>query len=152
MTCEHSYVDDERSCFWTWDDTEGVWQSRSSKGRQLKRKRICGQKKTLLDDSKDVRARSQKAFIAIKRVVFVLSSHIKVQARIIPRTKARESSKKEKAKKKLILDLYFQPLKHLKKKDIAIPGNLMTGHPVSGLMILGLQLQDGMARKLTLLG
>ena len=45
-----------------------------------------------------------------------------------------------------------QLLKHLKKKDIAIPGNLMTGHPVSGLMILGLQLQDGMAREIILLG
>ena len=39
-----------------------------------------------------------------------------------------------------------QPLTHLKKKDIAMPGNLMTGLPVSGLMILGLQLQDGCAR------
>ena len=33
-----------------------------------------------------------------------------------------------------------------------MPGNLMTGLPVSGLMTLGLQLLDGLARKLTLLG
>ena len=46
----------------------------------------------------------------------------------------------------------FQPLKHLKNKNIAMPGNLMTGLPVSGLMILRLQLLDGIARKLTLLG
>ena len=32
------------------------------------------------------------------------------------------------------------------------PGSLMTGLPVSGLMILGLQLLDGTARELTPLG
>ena len=32
-----------------------------------------------------------------------------------------------------------------------MPGNLMTGIPVSGLMIFGLSLLDRMARKLTLL-
>ena len=36
---EEGYVDDERSCFWTWDDTEGVWKSRPYKGRQLKRRK-----------------------------------------------------------------------------------------------------------------
>ena len=41
-----------------------------------------------------------------------------------------------KGRKKLILNPDFQPLKHLKKKDVAMPGNLMTGLPVSGLMIL----------------
>ena len=35
---EQGYVDDERSCFWTWDDTEGVWQSKPYKGHQLKEK------------------------------------------------------------------------------------------------------------------
>ena len=35
---EQGYVDDERSCFWTWDDTECVWQSRPFKGRQMKRR------------------------------------------------------------------------------------------------------------------
>ena len=31
VTGEQSYVDDERSCFWTWDDTECVWQSNHSR-------------------------------------------------------------------------------------------------------------------------
>ena len=39
VTGEQGIVDDERSCFWTWDDTEGVWQYRPYKGRQLKRRR-----------------------------------------------------------------------------------------------------------------
>ena len=39
VTGEQGCVDDERSCFWTWDDTEGVWQSKPYKGRQLNRKR-----------------------------------------------------------------------------------------------------------------
>ena len=40
---------------------------------------------------------------------------------------------------------------HLKNKDVAMPGNLMTGLPVIGPIILGLQLPNGRARKLTLL-
>ena len=42
----------------------------------------------------------------------------------LPRTKARESPKKKKARKKVILNPDFHPLEHLKKKDIAMPGNL----------------------------
>ena len=42
---EQGYVDDERSCFWTWDDTECVWQSRPYKGRQLKRRQGKGKGK-----------------------------------------------------------------------------------------------------------
>ena len=72
--------------------------------------------------------------MAFRRVVFALTSQIKAQARIIPRTKARESSKKEEAKK-FIFNPDLQPLKHLKKKDVAMPWNLMTGLPVSGLMM-----------------
>ena len=82
---EQGYVDDERSCFWTSYDTEGVWQSRPYKGRQLKRRegtgngkhkgiskrsgraflgrafkhniQKCGQKRTLLSGTKDAKAR-----------------------------------------------------------------------------------------------
>ena len=90
--------------------------------------------------------------MALRRVVFALTSHIKAQARIIPRTKARESTNKEQARKKLILNPDFQPLMHLKKNGVAMPGSLMTGLPVRGLMILGLQLLDGTARELTPLG
>ena len=45
VTGEQGYVDDERSCFWTWDDTECVWQSRPYKGRQLKRRKGKGKGK-----------------------------------------------------------------------------------------------------------
>ena len=38
VTGEQGHVDDERSCFWTRDDTERVTQSRLFKGRWLKRK------------------------------------------------------------------------------------------------------------------
>ena len=72
----------------------------------------------LLGGPKDAKARKdcQKAMMPFRKVVFALTSQIKAQGRIIPRTKARESSKKEKARKKLILNLDFQLLKHLKKK------------------------------------
>ena len=45
VTGEQGYVD-ERSFFWTWDDTEGVWQSRPYKGRQLKRRNRKGKGST----------------------------------------------------------------------------------------------------------
>ena len=62
----------------------------------------CGQKRTLPGGPKDAKARKacQKAMMAFRRLVFVLTSQIKAQARMIPRTKARGSSKgkgKEKA-------------------------------------------------------
>ena len=116
MTGEQGYVDDERSCFWTWDDTEGVWQSRPYKVRV--RRGPC-----LLDQRTQRQERiAKKAMMTFRRVVFALTIQIKAQARIIPRTKERESSKKEKARKKLILNPDFQPLKHLKKKEKAMPG------------------------------
>ena len=55
----------------------------------------------------DVKARKdcQEAMMAFRRVVFALTSQVKAQStRMIPRTKARESSKKDKARKKLILN------------------------------------------------
>ena len=111
MTGEQGYVYDERSCFWTWDDAEGVWQSRQYKSRQLKRRKgkrngnhkgiskraeehslaknkhkilKCGQKRTLLGGTKDAKARKdcQKAMMAFRRVVFALTSQIKAQSRV----------------------------------------------------------------------
>ena len=45
--------------------------------------------------------------------------------------KGQRKVPKEKARKKLILNPGFQHLKRLKKKDIAMFGNLMTGLPVA---------------------
>ena len=36
---EQGYVDDEKSCCWTWDDNEYAWQSRPLKSRPLKRRK-----------------------------------------------------------------------------------------------------------------
>ena len=55
----------------------------------------CGQKRVLLGGPKDAKAR---------KVVFAITSQIKAQAKIISRTNARESHKKERARKKLILN------------------------------------------------
>ena len=38
VTDEQGDIDDERSCFWTWDDTECAWQSRPFKNRQVKKR------------------------------------------------------------------------------------------------------------------
>ena len=42
---EKSYIDDERSCFWTWDDNEYAWQSRPFKGREVMRRKGKGKGK-----------------------------------------------------------------------------------------------------------
>ena len=37
-TGEQGYVDDEESCFWTWDNKKYAWQSRPFWNRKLKKK------------------------------------------------------------------------------------------------------------------
>ena len=101
VTGEQGYDDDERSCFWTWDNTDCAClavqtvqgPSRVKKKRQRttdntkenpkeaeevslhKNKHQilkCGQKRTLLGETKDAKARKacQKAMMAFTRVVF----------------------------------------------------------------------------------
>ena len=57
--------------------------------------------------------------MASRSVVFAHTSQIKAQARIIPRTKAKERTIKEKARKEFIPNLDFQPRKHPLEKDMA---------------------------------
>ena len=45
VTGEQSYIDDERSCFWTWDDNEYALQSRPFKSRQVRRRKGKGKGK-----------------------------------------------------------------------------------------------------------
>ena len=98
---------------------EGVWQSRPYRGHQLERRKRQGtrknkgiskrserafpgeeeaedsemwtEKRTLLGGTKDALARKdcQEATTAFRRVVFALTSQMKVQARIISRTKGK---------------------------------------------------------------
>ena len=164
------------SCFWTWDDTECAWQSRPFKGRQVKKRRGKGKGKhkgiskrggrAFLgeEQAQDSEMWSKEDFAwwtkgpkgkkglskgndGFQKGGFRPYQPDKGAGKDYPRTKARESIKKEKARKKLVPNLDFQLLKYLKKKDIAMPGNLTTGLPVSGLMILGLQVLGGKARK-----
>ena len=114
VTGEQGYVDDEKSCFWTWDDTEGV---QTIKGRQLRRRKGKGngkgkgQHKDMYKGSgraflgeeqaqnsggpKDAKARkdSQEAMMAFRRVVFA-------QSRIIPRTKQQRKVPKRKKQRR----------------------------------------------------
>ena len=59
-----------------------------------------GQKRTVLGVPKERKARKagQKAMMALRSVVFALTSQIKAQAREKPRTKARKRTKMEKGK------------------------------------------------------
>ena len=90
--------------------------------------------------------------MAVRRVVFALTTQTKAQTRIITRTKAKERTKKEKARKELIVNPDFQPQKHPTKKDTAMPGNQTIGLPAMGLTIPELQILGGFAQKLTLHG
>ena len=151
VTGEQRHIDFVRSCFWIWNDYEYAWQSRPFKGRQVKRRKGKGKGKgkgrskrtgraffgdeqaqdpewwseeTLLGCSKERLGRKacQKAMVAFRRVVFSITSQMKAQARIFPRTKARGKTQKEKARKELILNPDFQPVKHPMKKDTVCLG------------------------------
>ena len=112
------------------------------------RRRLC-----LLVQRKERQERlEQRVVTDFRSVIFALNLFTKVQAGISRRTEAREKSQKQKAMNILILKTDFQPLKHPMKKDMVIPGNRMIGLPAGGLTILGPQLLDGLARRLTLHG
>ena len=161
---EQGYVDDERSCFWTWDDTECAWQSRQFKGRQVKRRRGKGKGKKAKDDPKGPEEhalvmnkrkisnggkkktqfggpKERKARRACQKAMMFFHMggfrpyQTKVQARTPTKTKAEERIKKEKARKELFLNPDSQPQKHLMNKDMARPGNQTIGLPVIGLTI-----------------
>ena len=54
ITGEQGYVDDERSCFWTWDDNHSTWNSRPFKSRQLKRRNEEDKEETFLQSGRSV--------------------------------------------------------------------------------------------------
>ena len=111
----------------------------------------CGQKRTLLGGPKDAKKKNQlsKSNDGSQKGSFRPYHPDKGAGMDHVQNKGKGySPTQKKARKKLILNTDFQPLKHLKKKDIPTPGNLMTGLPVSGLTSLGLQLQDGTMREI----
>ena len=111
MTGDQGYVDDERSCFWTWDDTEGVWQSNPHKGRQLKRRKgrsrskVTGRAFYGQEQAQDLELWSEEDLAwwskgKQSKKDFSKSSAVrkKAQARISHRTRAEERTKKGKSK------------------------------------------------------
>ena len=103
------------------------------------------QKKIVLNGPKEQEARRirRKVKIVPLKVVVALTSQKRVQAMISIRTQTEARTEKERAKKVLIHNLVFQPLKHPVTKEIASPGNQMIGIPDS-LTIL-VPLLHGMA-------
>ena len=178
VTGEQGYVDDERLCFWTWDDTECAWQSRPFKGRQAKRRKRKGKRKrrskrTGRAFSGDEQARSR---MVVRRGLCLVVQRKERQEGLskgndgfhkggfrpyqpdkgagkdFPKQRQRERIEKEKAKKEPILNPDSQPQKHPMKKDMARPGNQTIGLPVIGLMIPGLQMLGGSVQRLILHG
>ena len=176
VTGEQGYVDDEKSCFWTWDHTEFAWQSRPFKGRQVKRRKgkVKGKgkgrsKKTRRaffgggqtqdpewrqeedrvwwSNGKKSKKGLSKGNDGFRKGVFFFFP-TKVQTRTFTKKKAEERIKKEKARKEPVLNLDSQPQKHPMKKYMATPVNQTIGLPVIGLMIPGLQMLGGSVQRL----
>ena len=106
---EQGYIDDERSCFWAWDDTREM--------KKRKRQRTGTEwwsEEDLRGGPKERKARKacQKAMMVFRRVVFARTSPTKMQARIFPKTKAEKRIKKEKAKKEPFRNPDCQSQKH----------------------------------------
>ena len=150
VTGEQGYDDDERSCFWTWDDTWVCLASQTIQGppgekkrRKKKRKRQRtilkgleehsvemnrykipngGQKRSLLGGPKERQARKacQKAMKVYRRVV---------GKDFLPN---RSRGKDQTGKRQRRTNLDSQPHKHPIKKDVARPGNQTIGLPVFG--------------------
>ena len=85
-----------------------------------------GQKKTLLGGPKERKARKtshfQKAMKASREVLFALTNQTKAQAKTSSSIEVEETTKKERARKAIILNLDFQPRKHPVKKEMSIAG------------------------------
>ena len=159
---EQGHVDDERSCFWTWEATECAWQSRPFKGRQVKTRKGKGKGKgkgrskttgraffgdeqvqdpewwseedfAWWSEGKKGKKGLSKGNDGLQNGGFRPYQPDKVQARIFSKTKTEERIKKEKAKKEPLFNPDCQPQKHPMKKDMAAPGNQTIGLRVIGL-------------------
>ena len=87
----------------------------------------------------------RKVTNASLKVVFALTNQKRVQAVILPLTKAEARTEKERAKKVLILNLDVQPRKTPVKQDMAMPGNQTIGLAAIGLTIPQVQLLGSLA-------
>ena len=97
VTSEQGYIDDERSCFWTWDDNEHACSQDHSRAAKRSEEKVKvkedpkgpeerslamnkhkilngGQKRTLLGGPKERKARKacHKAMMAFRKVGFAL--------------------------------------------------------------------------------
>ena len=175
VTGEQGCIDDERSCFWTREDTDCAWQSRPFKGRQVKRRKGKGKRKDRAlskgtgraffgDDqvqdpewwsedfawwSKGKKGLSKGNDGFHKGGFSPLPSPQRCRQGLSQQQRQRKGSKKEKARNVLFLNPDCQPRKHPMKKGMAAPGKQTIGLPVTGLMIPRLQMLGGSAQRLT---
>ena len=110
------FFDDERSCFWAWDDNEHGWQSSQFKSREAKRRKGKG------------KGKGRTTFLKVNSVPLI-QKRVQIMNNTT-RTKEEAKIRKEKARKVLVLNQDFQNQKHTVKKDLVISGNLTIGIPV----------------------
>ena len=137
VTGEQGYVDDERIMFldmgrhWVCLAVQTIWgppaEKKKRKGKRKAQRYILKKRKSIRWRRTSTRSRNlvrrglclvvhrkqkqerlvKKARMAIRKVVFALTTQTKAQAKIITRTKAKEKTKEEKARKELILNPEF---------------------------------------------
>ena len=112
-------------------------------GEQDKILNMCRRRLFLVVQKREKQERLVKVQGWLSEALFSpIPSQIKAQARVTSRTKAEERTIKDKARKALILNLYFQLLKHPLKNNMAMPGNQRTCMQGIGLTSPGPQLRS----------
>ena len=114
MAGDQGYDDDERSCFWTWDYTDCAWKSGPFKGRQVKKKKRKGKRKTRgraflgEEQAQDSEMWSEEDFVwwtkgrKGKKGVSKGNNQIKSQARIFPEQRQRKVPKEARPQSGLV--------------------------------------------------
>ena len=127
VTGEQGYIDDERSCFWTWDDNEypewrGLCLVVQRKERQL---RLGGTGNDGFEEGGFRLCQPDKG------------------AKDYTQNKGKVKDQKGKGQGRSLSSIRTCSLRNPMKKDMAMPGNRTTGLPAMGLTSPGLQLLGG---------
>ena len=153
-TGEQGYVDDEESCFWTWDNKKYAWQSRPFWNRKLKKKKgkgknkggLPGTRRALLGEEqahesemrteedgvwwyKENEERKASAFQKLMKSEFRTSPFRNGSSSEIYQHKGKGKDSKRKGKRDAYPRQDFQLLKIPFKRDLVLFGNKAVATP-----------------------
>ena len=157
VTGEQGYVDDERSCFWTWEGPEREKEKAKDdpKGPEqhslvMNKCKILngGKKKTQFGGPKERKARRacQKAMMGSFKGGFRPYQSDKGASKDFHQNKGRGKDQKGKGKEGIYPQSGFSASETPNEEGYGRPGNQTTGLPVIGLTIPGLRMLGGSAQ------